>query len=324
MKVKSWIISTTICVIVNAGAQAMGVSGFILPARYYDATNGRFISPDTVVQSPDDPQSLNRYAYVRNNPLNLIDPSGQSWLSHSIGVHWDVNRVIYHNLGINQAGIAAFAGPGGELNFYFTPDGTKVGGGVGAGLGGHVGVSTGDFDIFVGHGAAATIGYDPIAGPYASTWGGCTLCGGANGSAAYYFDSGAYQIGGGYGVGQFGANVGYSNMGGVTVGGGYGGLGANYGLQSHETRYTISMNDKALADAYQDGKQNRTYDGFSAGPIVDFIGTVTAGWKAADLHDTHYRTLGVSKAEADLNLMTDMEDQPGHIHRRDWPGQPSA
>ena len=45
-------------------------------ARYYDPTIRRFITPDTIVQSPYDPQSLNRYAYVRNNPLIYTDPSG--------------------------------------------------------------------------------------------------------------------------------------------------------------------------------------------------------------------------------------------------------
>jgi RHS repeat-associated protein len=50
-------------------------------ARYYGPSLGRFLTPDTIVQNPYDPQSLNRYAYVRNNPLNLIDPSGHSWLS---------------------------------------------------------------------------------------------------------------------------------------------------------------------------------------------------------------------------------------------------
>jgi hypothetical protein len=28
------------------------------------------------VQTPDDPQNLNRYSYVNNNPQNYIDPSG--------------------------------------------------------------------------------------------------------------------------------------------------------------------------------------------------------------------------------------------------------
>jgi RHS repeat-associated protein len=45
-------------------------------ARYYDPEIGRFITADTIVQAPYDPQSLNRYAYCRNNPLNYVDPTG--------------------------------------------------------------------------------------------------------------------------------------------------------------------------------------------------------------------------------------------------------
>ncbi|MBI4597338.1 MAG: VCBS repeat-containing protein [Candidatus Omnitrophica bacterium] len=45
-------------------------------ARYYDPELGRFISPDAFIQNPFDPQSLNRYSYVRNNPLRYTDPSG--------------------------------------------------------------------------------------------------------------------------------------------------------------------------------------------------------------------------------------------------------
>ncbi|MBI4706342.1 MAG: hypothetical protein HY761_00225 [Candidatus Omnitrophica bacterium] len=50
-------------------------------ARYYDPLFGRFITPDTIVQAPYDPQSLNRYSYCRNNPINLVDPTGHSWKS---------------------------------------------------------------------------------------------------------------------------------------------------------------------------------------------------------------------------------------------------
>jgi RHS repeat-associated protein len=46
--------------------------------RYYDHETGRFISADPFVQDPDDPQNLNRYSYVLNNPQNYIDPSGYS------------------------------------------------------------------------------------------------------------------------------------------------------------------------------------------------------------------------------------------------------
>jgi len=45
-------------------------------ARYYDPTVGRFISEDTYKGSLWNPQSQNLYAYVENNPLNWIDPSG--------------------------------------------------------------------------------------------------------------------------------------------------------------------------------------------------------------------------------------------------------
>lgn len=47
-----------------------------LRARYYDASNGRFLTKDTYLGRTNDPLSRNLYAYVRNNPLNLIDPSG--------------------------------------------------------------------------------------------------------------------------------------------------------------------------------------------------------------------------------------------------------
>ncbi len=49
-------------------------------ARYYDSAQGRFLSPDTVVQSPGNPQTLNRYAYAGNNPLAFVDPTGHGFL----------------------------------------------------------------------------------------------------------------------------------------------------------------------------------------------------------------------------------------------------
>lgn len=48
-------------------------------ARYMGSSLGRFMSPDPVFISADqvlDPQGLNLYAYVRNNPLSLTDPTG--------------------------------------------------------------------------------------------------------------------------------------------------------------------------------------------------------------------------------------------------------
>jgi RHS repeat-associated protein len=45
-------------------------------ARFYSADIGRFLSPDSIVPEPDNPQALNRYSYVLNNPLGYSDPSG--------------------------------------------------------------------------------------------------------------------------------------------------------------------------------------------------------------------------------------------------------
>jgi RHS repeat-associated protein len=48
-------------------------------ARYYAPLSGRFISADTIVPEPKDLQSLNRYSFVRNNPIKYVDPSGHCW-----------------------------------------------------------------------------------------------------------------------------------------------------------------------------------------------------------------------------------------------------
>jgi RHS repeat-associated protein len=45
-------------------------------ARYHISRLGRFSSPDPLAGSVGDPQSLNRYTYVRNSPTNYIDPYG--------------------------------------------------------------------------------------------------------------------------------------------------------------------------------------------------------------------------------------------------------
>ena len=44
--------------------------------RCYDPLTSSFLSVDAYVQSPDNSQSFNRYAYCMNNPLKYVDPSG--------------------------------------------------------------------------------------------------------------------------------------------------------------------------------------------------------------------------------------------------------
>ena len=45
-------------------------------ARVYDPYIGRFLSADPVLPDAGDMQSYNRYAYVSNNPLKYVDPTG--------------------------------------------------------------------------------------------------------------------------------------------------------------------------------------------------------------------------------------------------------
>jgi RHS repeat-associated protein len=47
-------------------------------ARYYDQGTGRFLSVDRVQGNPSSPQSWNRYAYARNNPIRRVDPDGDA------------------------------------------------------------------------------------------------------------------------------------------------------------------------------------------------------------------------------------------------------
>jgi RHS repeat-associated protein len=61
-------------------------SPYYLRARYYDPAIGRFQSRDPWPANPMNPQSLDRYAYVLNNPANLIDPFGLDCRMNPL--HW--------------------------------------------------------------------------------------------------------------------------------------------------------------------------------------------------------------------------------------------
>ena len=46
-------------------------------ARQYNSDVGQFIQPDPVISEVYNPQSLNRYSYVLNNPYKYVDPDGK-------------------------------------------------------------------------------------------------------------------------------------------------------------------------------------------------------------------------------------------------------
>lgn len=67
-------------------------------ARLYDPIIGRFISADSEMPEPYDPQSLNRYSYCRNNPLIYVDPTGH-YIEMSI-LFWKIGDTEFYYIHI--------------------------------------------------------------------------------------------------------------------------------------------------------------------------------------------------------------------------------
>ncbi|TFH40577.1 MAG: hypothetical protein E4G94_09355, partial [ANME-2 cluster archaeon] len=89
------------------GEQMDDETGLIyLRARYYDPSIGRFITKDPFAGFISDTQSLNRYSYVKNNPVNFIDPFGLIELSLGLSATWPPwGGVVYgFEAGISEVG----------------------------------------------------------------------------------------------------------------------------------------------------------------------------------------------------------------------------
>ena len=76
-------------------------------ARYYHPGLGHFVSADTIVPEPGNPQSLNRYAYVLNNPLKYTDPTGHysnEEIQRTLGANsWDEVLALFRKDGILES-----------------------------------------------------------------------------------------------------------------------------------------------------------------------------------------------------------------------------
>ena len=48
-------------------------------ARWYDQEVGRFITEDSYHGELNNPQTLNLYVYVAQNPMRYVDPTGNKW-----------------------------------------------------------------------------------------------------------------------------------------------------------------------------------------------------------------------------------------------------
>jgi RHS repeat-associated protein len=70
--------------------------------RQLSTTQGRWTSPDPLGGNIGDPQSLNRYAYVQNNPVNYFDP---------LGLDLELIGDCYWDIGWTQTGADGVMGP---------------------------------------------------------------------------------------------------------------------------------------------------------------------------------------------------------------------
>ncbi|MEK6844050.1 MAG: colicin D domain-containing protein [Nanoarchaeota archaeon] len=121
-------------------------------ARYYQASNlFRFIQPDSIIPDVYNPQSLNRYSYVLNNPYKYVDESGNIpiiapiLIGAGIGAGSSIITQYYSTGQVNWADVGKSAAIG------------AVSGLAGGAIGGAV-------SSLVGGGTASAIGSGAVAG----------------------------------------------------------------------------------------------------------------------------------------------------------------
>src|SRR3989338_8628834 len=114
--------------------------------RKYKPEWGLFTQPDTLIQNVYDPQSLNRYAFERNNPYNRVDPTGHIALAigliiagmglftaiHEAATQYSITGEIYSERRIGKAFVSGVASGtvdavGIAAAFYGGPIGGLVG-----------------------------------------------------------------------------------------------------------------------------------------------------------------------------------------------------
>ncbi len=77
-----------------------------LRARYYDPTTSQFLSVDPLVDTTGQP-----YAYTTDNPLNLVDPTGELTCGGVSGTNWTAQR-FFSAWGDTLCGVANGVGSG--------------------------------------------------------------------------------------------------------------------------------------------------------------------------------------------------------------------
>ena len=192
--------------------------------RVQDPVLGAMLSPDPLLGNLLNPQSLNRYAYVANNPASLVDPSG--FLFGRIGKFFrrlfsgigSLFRRVIDNYGREiLAAVAAYYTAGAASEWYVAsiPEATAVGAGtVGAIAGGAVagGVATGDIRG-VALGAVGGAGYGAVGAAYGNNWGiQRVVASGLVGGATATIGGGDFREGFGYSAGAAGFSYAYNRI----------------------------------------------------------------------------------------------------------------
>ena len=99
-------------------------------ARYYDPVLSRFLSIDPWGGNLEDPQSLNKYSYTKNNPVKYVDPTGKNPLLAAMAVG-AVGGAVW-GAGID-VGIQLYQT--GTINWHQVGESALIGGATGAVLG---------------------------------------------------------------------------------------------------------------------------------------------------------------------------------------------
>ena len=106
-------------------------------ARYYDPQLGRFIQPDTIVQSPATAQTFNRYSYCDNNPINFADPTGHFFIALLVCII--IGAIVGGASAAATGGNIGLGILGGAIGGLFAGVGGILVGEVGAVVGGAIG-----------------------------------------------------------------------------------------------------------------------------------------------------------------------------------------
>jgi len=171
---------------------------YFYQARYYDPLTGRFTQADTIVPAPSDPQTLNRYSYVRNNPLRYTDPSGHGWFKKFFG--------MFLTIGLTLVGMPFIGALVGSAFSTFANGGNFSQFAISFGIGLAVGLVGGS----VAGGLARGLGFNPAGLETALLRGGLSGALGGAGTAAAF--------GGDIGKGAWQGALGGAAIGGIVWG----------------------------------------------------------------------------------------------------------